>query len=777
MYKNFLPVLVIIFFCCCSLYSQPTVYSQFSNGNLDWNDNSIWNDQSDGSGIFSNASGNNLIIQNGDTITINSDLTVNSIIVESGLVIFDSTDRDIVIQDSIFIESPGKFRVHTNGTAYHQITIGGNIFCDGEFNMYPAGTRACKIFFIKDGNQMIYGSGSFTLGPIELNMGNSKENILEITAPVLFRGDEVDLLNGTIKLSNTAEILPFSGTTTLLSTTGIILNHPAAKVLRGRSGTLTMYGIIEINSGTFEYGSIAGNELLVEDSASLIIKGGVLDISGRLKVSGGNMEIENGEINILTQGPANNNSEVFYITAGGKITMSGGTIKINHGNNINNDLKITTGISNINFTGGTFIIGKGDSTENDISIQWKGNMPNLIIDAGNSLISLADDLYISGDLNLTSGLFSLDNYNLVLSDTSSITGSPSASNMIITPGTGKLFKEINAPSSFLFPLGDNNGTAEYSPAVLEFLNGDFTNALVGVSVSNSKHDSVYLVADDYLNRYWNIESTGINNFQCNLILNYTDADIIGNENNIYLGQHNNQSWTILTKAETNNNILQDTVASFSVFTGASQDGMPVELINFNASSSGQNVILNWSTATEINNYRFYIQRKGNSSNQKKSQEKSEDFEWAEIGFVDGSGNSNSTKNYTFSDKIILPGEYFYRLKQVDFNGSFEFSDEIRIIINTPDEFTLYQNYPNPFNPSTTINFNIPEESFVTLTIFNLLGEKILTLINEQKDAGFYSINFNASNLPDRRQSLESGLYFYQLLAGDYSYTKKMLLIK
>ena len=144
--------------------------------------------------------------------------------------------------------------------------------------------------------------------------------------------------------------------------------------------------------------------------------------------------------------------------------------------------------------------------------------------------------------------------------------------------------------------------------------------------------------------------------------------------------------------------------------------------------------------------------------------------WTKLGFVNGNGNSNSPKNYSFVDDNVTAGTYSYRLKQIDNDGQFEYSKSIEIGLTAPDKFELSQNYPNPFNPSTTINYNLPEASNVKLIIYNILGQEVKTLVNAFKEAGVHTIDFNASEL-------NSGLYIYKIEAGSFTQTRKMTLIK
>ena len=187
--------------------------------------------------------------------------------------------------------------------------------------------------------------------------------------------------------------------------------------------------------------------------------------------------------------------------------------------------------------------------------------------------------------------------------------------------------------------------------------------------------------------------------------------------------------------------------------------LPVELTSFTAAASSNAVNLKWSTATEIKNNGFGVERSTNNSN------------WVTLGFVSGNGNSNSVKNYSYTDNSVSKsGKYYYRLKQVDNDGSYKYTNSTEVNFVAPSVFALNQNYPNPFNPSTIIAYSVPTGSNVKLTVYNAIGQAVSVLENGFKEAGVYNVTFNASNLP-------SGLYFYKLEAGQFSQTRKMMLVK
>ena len=188
--------------------------------------------------------------------------------------------------------------------------------------------------------------------------------------------------------------------------------------------------------------------------------------------------------------------------------------------------------------------------------------------------------------------------------------------------------------------------------------------------------------------------------------------------------------------------------------------LPVEMTLFKATVDGSNVELIWQTATETKNYGFDVEIRA----------KAETSAWQNIGFVPGNGNSNAPKSYSYTLKDVTAGLHHFRLKQIDTDGSYEYSDVIEVLVGAPMEFSLSQNYPNPFNPSTSISFDVPLKSNVTLTVFNALGEIVQTLAMGTYEAGRHQVTFNAASLP-------SGVYFYRLQAGDFVQTQKMLLLR
>ena len=219
-------------------------------------------------------------------------------------------------------------------------------------------------------------------------------------------------------------------------------------------------------------------------------------------------------------------------------------------------------------------------------------------------------------------------------------------------------------------------------------------------------------------------------------------------------------------------ILQSSIIMKAQYLGGSGRGdavfilnnspLPVELNSFTARVTGSTVILNWSTETETNNYGFDVERSETQDARGET--------WKKIGFINGYGNSNLPKAYLYKDENPLGGSQFqYRLKQIDNDGRYEYSDAIEVIV-VPKEFIISQNYPNPFNPKTKITYSVPFDSRVTISVYSITGELVVELLNDFIQAGSYFIDFDGSNLA-------SGMYIYKMTAGNFSKTNKFMLLK
>jgi subtilisin family serine protease len=198
--------------------------------------------------------------------------------------------------------------------------------------------------------------------------------------------------------------------------------------------------------------------------------------------------------------------------------------------------------------------------------------------------------------------------------------------------------------------------------------------------------------------------------------------------------------------------ILNTLAAIQVYP------LPVELTSFNAVYADGQVNLEWITSTEINNLGFEIQRED------------QNHSYTTIGFVEGKGTTTSNNHYSFVDQDFSSGKNYYRLKQIDFDGTFSYTDEVLVDITSATEFSLSQNYPNPFNPSTKVNYTIPQKSNVKMKLFDILGNEIKTLLNEEVESGVHSLSVDMNGY-------SSGIYLIKLIAGDFTKSIKVTLIK
>lgn len=311
-----------------------------------------------------------------------------------------------------------------------------------------------------------------------------------------------------------------------------------------------------------------------------------------------------------------------------------------------------------------------------------------------------------------------------------------------TDSWGCVVAKILAPT----PPPDTHWTP-YPPTI--------TGGMSSVTVTiNSSYPGFYDPGPDFPNR---ISASCSHGVTVNSVT-YNSPTSITLDLNTQNAQRNNSDVDIFIDVTVTNPDGQSVTAnSFIKVEGA----LPVKLASFTYSVLNRDVKLNWTTLEEINNSGFEIYRKQSDI----------ESNWNKIGFIKGSGNSKIPKSYSYQDKNLNKGSYQYKLKQVDYNGNFEFFElKGLVVISNPNRISLLQNYPNPFNPKTKIGFQIANLENVKLTIYDITGRVITVLVDKKLEPGYYDIEFDGGNL-------SSGIYFYELKTETFSETKKMLLIK
>jgi hypothetical protein len=227
-----------------------------------------------------------------------------------------------------------------------------------------------------------------------------------------------------------------------------------------------------------------------------------------------------------------------------------------------------------------------------------------------------------------------------------------------------------------------------------------------------------------------------------------------------------KNWSLIDDVTDGSHMLYATPLTNSQMAKIGMDTswtvVPVELTSFKGNVNGSDIKLDWSTETELNNNGFEIQRKTSK-------------EFVTVGFVTGNGTSTIKHDYSFTDKQLQHGIYAYRLKQIDYNGKFDYSPIVEVQVVQGLNYSLMQNYPNPFNPETAIKYSIPQNGRVTVKIFNVTGNEIMTLVDKEMLAGSHEVKWNGKD--NTGATVTSGVYFVKLSSGTYVETKKMMFLK
>jgi len=678
-------------------------------------------------------------------------------------------------------------------TSGGDLKIKGNLVNNGTFH-----TNSRSVDFNGGAAQEISGTGTFNLNwlnvsdnsAVTVNANISVANNINVNSPSTFDcGSSVitfgsgATITGSAPLTTGTGTLVFSGSGTVNNSTSTFNNVTIGGGVNLGAG-VTINGTLQISSGGFlstnypiygpsstlkynsgttygrslEWSSTSGagypNHVQISNNTTLNLGNAGTTTARQMA---GNLTIDAGSaLDMSVTGSVMERP----LTVFGNIT-NGGTLKLGGINGPNAGDLIVKG----NFTNnGTFNSNTREVVFDGTSVQTISGTTSPVFTyfalSNPAGVELGVNTTIQNRLRFDEGVLRLSNFNLSLSSGATYSGTPSATQMIVTNGTGMLKFTGTGPSTLLFPIGDETGTAEYSPAQVILNSGTET---IGVRVVDAPHPSKG-PGSLYLTRYWDITRDGNSSINYDLTLNYLDEDVSEptQESSLVMGKFNGTLWTVLptTLDATANTLTVSSQTSFSQFTGGEPSALPVELSSFNAKVSGGTVLLDWETKTEMNNYGFEVERKYSNS------------EWTKVGFVEGYGMSNSPKYYSFPDKPAGTGKISYRLKQIDNDGQFEYSPVVEVLVdNLPNGFVLEQNYPNPFNPETSIRFAFKEDTKATLKVYNSLGAEVAVLFDGIAEAGrYYDLKFVGNELA-------SGFYIYKLAAGDYVSVKKMLLMK
>lgn len=736
--------ILLLFITTSSILLATTYYSQ---GSLDVTQFTSWNSIRSGGGsapsVWTN--GDTFIIQNGHSMTTSATWSISG------------TGNKLYIEDGGILTAT--FRV---STTTFQIDNGGTFICsintdaNGLASYIPGSTT--KSFGSSSTIEIQqWGTGLGTSPnalPSGVSWGNLIINVSTLGGSWQQNGN-LSTVQGNLVIQNTGgttrtfrltasidvslnvsgDLIISGGIFDLVSTTAIV-NVNIAGNFNQTGGTLQVSSSSSIPTINFT----GSGKTFTRSSGTLtntyinwdINSSAILTLVNDLPVATSRSLIVNGTLNCST-----NN-----VTGSGTFTLSsGGTLAIASSDGIT-----SSGSSgNIQTTTRNFNTG-ANYTYNGTSLQNTGSglpstVNNLTIN-NSSGVTLTNSTTVNGTLTLTNGNITTGSNTLTIGSSGSVSRS---SGHII----GSLKKSLSSGTA-TFEVGTSSG---YTPVSFANISGtgDFT-----VTTVSGKHPNA--IGNNVLGMYWTLTNSGITS--ADLQFTYLDGDVTGTESNYAIGKYSGGEWSFPSTSlnTTNNTASTSSVTSFSDFTLGEPAALPVELNMFVAKVKNNSVQLIWSTATEVNNYGFDIERKCSNS------------DWKKIGFAQGYGNCNSPKNYSYTDQPLGDVTFKYRLKQIDFDGTFEYSHEIEVKLDEVKQFTLEQNYPNPFNPTTTIRFSLPFSTDVSINVFNLLGEKVDQVLNSSLNSGYHEIIFDGSKLT-------SGIYFYQLKAGDFKATKKFIITK
>lgn len=528
---------------------------------------------------------------------------------------------------------------------------------------------------------------------------------------------------------------------TLNINSGITLAVTGAVTIPKGSSTGTIVNTLAVGAGTLNAGSIAFTNSGTAMRHQLTISTGTVTVSGNVTVE--------------TVGDA---SPLISFSGAGLLQLGGALW--------------TT-------SGGTLTPGTGTVEYNAAGAQTvHGFTYNILKLSGGGTKTLGGTTNVSSTLNMTSGNVALNSFTLTLGtgETDGTRGTLSWTDGFMTgAGTFKRYFSTTAVTlgnaQGLFPMGGSNHSVWVgcSPSASGSISVQHSNTTGFTAVTSFIDDGV--TVDRRHNMSWTLAGgDGFTDTDAQLRIQGSGipgiavvADlrmILSNgivSNTTSVDGSGTASDPIVERSGFSNTELTNT---FYFGANSTDNPLPVELTSFGASIRNYSVLLNWETSTESHNYGFDVERSADKIN------------WSKVAFVNGHGNSNSPKQYSYTDSKISSGKYYYRLKQIDTEGTFAYSKEVEVSTGELlKDFVVEQNFPNPFNPTTTIKFGFKEPVSAKVVVYNALGSEVTTLFNERTEAGkIYSIDFDGSHLA-------SGIYYYAITGGNFKSVKKMILMK
>ncbi len=673
----------------------------------------------------------------------------------------------------VTINNPAGVTLNSNKTTMGDLTISSGTLADGGFtftvnrnNINNSIHSGSGKIYLNNGTASHTLSGTGTYGNLELNdpLGATLSANTLINGTLTLTGGT--LTNGSyLTLGNSASIIKVGGSLSATPTFGTAVNLTLGK--SNSSGCSITTGLNQLTMGTiYPPGFLITSPELPANTTILSTSGSIATLSNNATLTATSVSMTITWPNVITTGvelPSSssvlgnlviNNAAGAALSASttvnGTLTLTSGALAVGANTLSLNGPAIAGTPANLSTTSSSSL-SFGGSSSSVVLPSSVANLNNLTVNNASG-VTLSAPLTVTGTLTVTSGDLNT-NGNLVTLGTSA-TLSETATNIVTGTITTTRTVAQNAANTF-------GGIG------VEITDAD--NVLGSTAVTRVTGTASTGTSNSSIKRYYTITPTNNSNLNATLVFHYNDRtdELNGiSEANLKLWKSTDSrnTWVvggIGTVDVALNTVTMTGLLDFSDWTlGDANAPLPVELSSFSASINKRNVSLNWKTATEVNFNSFEIERMQlNSENN-----------WQKIALVQASGNSNSPKNYAYTDSKLTSGKFQYRLKMVDNDGSYKYSQTVEVSIETPKTFELAQNFPNPFNPSTIISYGLPKESNVLLEVYSLTGQHLRTLVSGHQAAGSYEVSFDASNL-------SAGIYIYQLKSDGLVLTNKMLLVK
>jgi len=671
------------------------------------------------------------------------------------------------------------YNTATSQTSFSILTVGANITLSLDKVATLDLTDATSPLTVSSGGTLVYNNTSVVMGGANYNASltayNSGSTVrFNKTTDGAVQGDAYGNLvvnlgtaessNGTITVANdftnsgagfsagggitVSGVFSNSGTIIFPATTGLSV-----------TGTTTNTGTFNIEgSGSFTFtGAYSGAGTLTSTGTGTIQFNGAFNPGGNTSFGTQTLDL-NGTVS-LNGGTFTPASTTTF--SGASLTMGGGSLSASSGTFTFDG---SSGAQSISAGSGTLVF-------NNLTV---GNT------AG---ISSSHALTVNGTLSLSSGGILCGTNTVTLGNSGVI--SNASSSRFIDGNLVKGFASGASVGSYTFHTGRGG---EYLPVSANFAtanNGAYSLSVLQINSSAYDMGAVQASALDLVSavRYWNIDGTGGTPTGLSVTLTWNANDNVSSPSDLRVAQLNaggSSVWFDAGNGGTTGGASSGTITSAVLaaagnhftfgddFDGIIDNSLPVELLAFTAEPSYSQVILNWSTASELNNQGFNLYRSLDGEEV-----------WMQVNseLIEGQGNSSEETSYSFSDSKVESGaKYQYRLESVSLTGLKNTESVITVEVPVPDSYALMNNYPNPFNPTTTIRFLMPESNEVTIKVFDIQGQLVKTLIgNKNYEAGDHSVVWDASN--ESGQHVASGMYIYQMQAGSFRKVGKMVLMK